>query len=65
MCLAKECKVKKPSFRSFYISENNESLLLNCRAKKMYEILKTSVFYYTNGYALDLVLTASKSRPKE
>ena len=34
-----ECKVKKLSFMSFLISENNGFSLLNYRVKKMYEIL--------------------------
>ena len=50
---------------TFSISENNESLLLNCRAKKMYEILNKQVYFltsqyigtcksaYTKGYALN------------
>ena len=50
---------------TFSISENNESLLLNCRAKKMYEILNKQVKFltsqyigtcksaYTKGYALN------------
>ena len=49
----------------FSISENNESLLLNCRAKKMYEIVNKQVKFltsqyigtyksaYTKGYALN------------
>ena len=49
----------------FSISENNEGLLLNCRAKKMYEILNKQVKIltsqyigtcksaYTKGYALN------------
>ena len=31
--LTEECKIKKPSSMSFSISEDNESLLLNYRAK--------------------------------
>ncbi len=50
---------------TFSISENNESLLLNCRAKKMYEIVNKQVKFltsqyvgtcksaYTKGYALN------------
>ena len=50
---------------TFSISENNKSLLLNCRAKKMYEIVKktneilttqyigTCKSAYTKGYALN------------
>ena len=50
---------------TFSISENNESLLLNCRAKKMYEIVNKQVKIltsqyigtcksaYTKGYALN------------
>ena len=50
---------------TFSISENNESLLLNCRAKKMYEIVNKQVEIltsqyigtcksaYTKGYALN------------
>ncbi len=49
----------------FSISENNEGLLLNCRAKKMYEIVNKQVKLlttqhigtcksaYTKGYALN------------
>ena len=49
----------------FSISENNESLLLNCRAKKKYEIVNKQVKFltsqyictcksaYTKGYALN------------
>ena len=49
----------------FSISENNEGLLLNCRAKKMYEIVNKQVKFlttqhigtcksaYTKGYALN------------
>ena len=49
----------------FSISENNESLLLNCRAKKMYEMVNKQVKFlttqhigtcksaYTKGYALN------------
>ena len=49
----------------FSISENNESLLLNCRAKKMYEIVNKQVKFltfqyvgtcksaYTKGYVLN------------
>ena len=52
-------------YKAFSISENNESLLLNCRAKKMYEILNKQVKFltsqyigtcksaYTKGYALN------------
>lgn len=52
-------------YEPFSISENNESLLSNCRAKKMYEIVKkqmkilTSQYIgtcksaYTKGYALN------------
>ena len=32
---------------TFSISENNESLLLNCRAKKMYEIVNKQVKFLT------------------
>ena len=35
---------------TFSISENNESLLLNCRAKKMYEIVNIQVKYKTSNY---------------
>ena len=36
---------------TFSISENNESLLSNCRAKKMYEIVnKTSKIFYISIY---------------
>ena len=50
---------------TFSISENNKSLLLNCRARKMYEILNKQVKIltsqyigtcksaYTKGYALN------------
>ena len=50
---------------TFSISENNESLLLNCRAKKMYEMVNKQVKIltsqyvgtcksaYTKGYALN------------
>ena len=50
---------------TFSISENNESLLLNCRVKKTYEILNKQMKFltsqyigtcksaYTNGYALN------------
>lgn len=50
---------------TFSISENNESLFLNCRAKKMYEIINKQVNFltsqyvgtcnsaYTKGYALN------------
>ena len=34
----------------FSISENNESLLLNCRAKKMYEIVNKQVKFLTSQY---------------
>lgn len=49
----------------FSISKNNESLLFNCRVKKMHEILNKQVTFlttqyietcnsaYTNGYALN------------
>ena len=49
----------------FSIGENNESLFLNCRAKKMYEIVNKQVKFlttqyigtcksaYTKGYALN------------
>ena len=52
-------------YEPFSISENNESLLLNCRAKKMYEIVNKQVKIltsqyigtcksaYTKGYALN------------
>ena len=50
-------------YETFSISENNESLLLNCRAKKMYEIVNKQVKFtqyigtcksaYTKGYALN------------
>ena len=32
---------------TFSISENNKSLLLNCRAKKMYEIVNKQVNFLT------------------
>ena len=35
---------------TFSISENNESLLLNCRAKKMYEIVNKQVKFLTSQY---------------
>lgn len=35
---------------TFLISENNESLLSNCQAKKMYEIVNIQVKYKTNNY---------------
>ena len=35
---------------TFSISENNESLLLNCRAKKMYEIINKQVKILTSQY---------------
>ena len=48
---------------TFSISEYNKSLLLNCRAKKMYEIVNKQVKFtqyigtcksaYTKGYALN------------
>ncbi len=50
---------------TFSISENNESMLLNCRAKKMYKIVNKQVDFlttqyigacksaYTKGYALN------------
>ena len=50
---------------TFSISKNNESLLLNCRAKKMYEIINKQLKFltsqyigtckstYTKGYALN------------
>ena len=34
----------------FSISENNEGLLLNCRAKKMYEIVNKQVKFLTSQY---------------
>ena len=50
-------------YETFSISENNESLLLNCRAKKMYEIVNKQVKFtqyigtcksaYIKGYALN------------
>lgn len=57
---------KVRSYMPIYsISENNERLLLNCRAKKMYKILNKHVKFltsqyigtcksaYTKGYALN------------
>ena len=57
---------KVRSYMPIYsISENNERLLLNCRAKKMYKILNKYVKFltsqyigtcksaYTKGYALN------------
>lgn len=50
---------------TFSLSENNKSLLKNCRAKKMYEIVNKQVKFltsqyvgtcksaYTRGYALN------------
>lgn len=35
---------------TFSISENNESLLLNCRAKKMHEILNKQMGFLTSQY---------------
>ena len=35
---------------TFSISENNESLLLNCRAKKMYKIVNKQVKILTSQY---------------
>lgn len=35
---------------TFSISENNESLLLNCRAKKMYKIVNKQVKFLTSQY---------------
>lgn len=52
----------------FSINEYNESLLLKCRAKKIYEIVNKQVKFltsqyigicesaYTKGYALNIVL---------
>lgn len=52
-------------YETFSISENNESLLSNCRANKMHEILNKQVKFltsqyvgtcksaYTKGYALN------------
>ena len=37
-------------YETFSISENNESLLLNCRAKKMYEIVNKQVKFLTSQY---------------
>lgn len=56
---------------TFSISENNESLLSDCRAKKMYVIVNKQVKFlpsqyigtcksaYTKGYALNWVLTCN------
>ena len=62
---------------TFSISENNESLLSNCRTKEMYVMVKktseilttrhvgTCKSAYTKGYALNLALTkSSKGRKK-
>lgn len=37
-------------YETFSISENNESLLLNCRAKKMYEIVNKQVKFLISQY---------------
>ena len=37
-------------YETFSISENNESLLSNCRAKKMYEIVNKQVKFLTSQY---------------
>ena len=34
---------------TFSISENNKSLLLNCRAKKLYEIVNKQVKFFNNS----------------
>ena len=58
------CHVEK-KYETFSISENNESLLSDCRAKKMYVIVNKQVKFltsqyidtcksaYTKGYALN------------
>ena len=37
-------------YETFSISENNESLLSNCLAKKKYEIVNIQVKYKTSNY---------------
>ena len=37
-------------FSTILISGNDENLLLNCRAKKMYEILNKQVKFLTSQY---------------
>ena len=47
---------------TFSISENNEGLLLNCRAKKMYEIVNKQVKFLTSQY-IDTYKSAYRVMP--